>query len=353
MNQDVVYRKLDPKFVSQDPILTEEILRFKINLYLDKLSTGMGVTTLFLYHCPKNVIVLSPFTSMVDIKQQKDTEGKVVFIHGTADGAWGLVEKKIDNSEHVVINATADGFIKLKENKPEIYQKILNYCHIVVDEWHTVFGNTFSKALPKLYEIILETPLPYIVTTGTSIINYLEVPDDVQIMVLDYKVREKKELAIHLCKGEKNEIEKSIALHIHDCLKKKLKPAIATNNKKYLKVCPELTRELLAGDAMKAKSKLVTKFDEVTNIGDADVAFFSTKYVPGADFEGDISIHTIADGSFKADSKTTQEIVQAPGRARIGYRNSKLTYKPSEGHRCEKEIISEIQQFDRKYSKTY
>jgi hypothetical protein len=347
MSQTISYRYLESKYVADNHVIANEILSFNISRYVDKLSTGMGITTLFLDHCPKNVIILSPYTSMVEIKQQKDKKKIATFIHGSANGAWGLIDKQIDNNKHVVINATTDGFIKLRENQPEIYHKILNYCHIVADEWHTVFGNTFSKSLPKLYEVILESPLTYVVTTGTSIINHLEIPDGVEIMILDYKVREKKELTIHLCKGEKNEIEKSIVLHIRDCLSKGLKPAIATNNKKYLKVCPELTKELLAGEAMKAKTKLVTKVEEVTNINNADVAFFSTKYVPGADFDGKVSVHTIADGSFKADSKTTQEIFQAPGRPRIGYINTKLTYKPSDGHRCEKVIISEIEQFDR------
>ena len=340
-------RRIESKFVSDCGDLVKELTSFKKPLYINKQSTGMGVTTVFLNCLDKNILILSPNVGMVQSKEQQGKYGHVSYIYGSAGGAWGMARDMVSKGKHVNINATADNFIALRKNNQELYKDLLSKFYIVIDEWHAIYNNDYSETLPELYQIILESPLSYVVTTGTSIYPELEVPTEVEILNIAHKNPELKEVTVAVRQEGSDLTNNLIARHISDCLKLKLKPCISTNDARRVGVCSHLTKEILAGEKMNAKAKLRANVNEVKEIGDAEVAFFSTRYNTGSDFYGDVSINVIADGYSKVDNKSIQEVIQSLGRAREGYQNARIIYKPVNGLRTVSSIISDIKQNDR------
>lgn len=347
MESPLSTRLLKTKYIGEDIELTKELCKFEKSVYINKGSTGMGLTHMYLHDCYKNILILSPNIGMVQSKHEQDTRSHVFYIYGKANGAWGLICNRISQNKQTIINSTADNFISLKRNNPSAYNTIMENFHIVIDECHAIYNNDYSETLPELYSILMDSNLPYVLTTGTSIHPVLESPIGVEIINIKHENPSLKEVRVIERENGSDGTNHLISRHISDCLRLGLKPAIATNDSRRFTVCQHLTKEILAGDKLNTKAKLKTKINEVSKMGDAEIAFFSTRFNTGSDFYGKISINVIADGTSMVDAKSVQEVVQALGRSRDGYQNATVIFKPCHELRKVDTIVSEIMGFDK------
>lgn len=303
-------------------IALEKLNNYEKNTYIIKGSTGIGGTTAQLNNTKDNILIISPYTSMVAKKESSRSEylsNKNYFIYGNSFDRWNNINEIIDSESNIVINCTLDQLVIVYNSYIELFDKLSNF-NLFIDEYHAYSSEIeYRKNISIFYDIIFNKwNAPIKLSTATPSYLNFDVPTNINIEYITISREENPTTQLNTY-TDKN--------YVFDFISKnriaKNPVAIFTNNKKLISEIVNRFKDsnsicALVGNNLKLKLEyfIDSNTDINQNVNNADIVILSSSYFAGYDLTRDMSICIVNEPSKTHTRISPENIVQAYGRVR-------------------------------------